>query len=274
MKLKNLLMVVLGCISCSIAFLVFLSPYHFLPGGVSGVAIILNYLFDIDYSISILLLSIMLLLICLIFLDKKTVIKSLLGAFLLPTLIYLFGLLLSNVNVEITDRLLAAIFGGVFFGFGIGLVYKAGFTTGGSEIIAKIIKKYFHISLGNAKLAIDGIIALSSIFVFGFETFIYSFIAVVISSIIINKVQIGIFGNKSFYIITTHPDEIKKFIIKDLGHGVTIIDGKGAYSNETKAILLAVIPTSDYYRLKDGIALIDKDAFFTVCESYEVGGGK
>ena len=90
----------------------------------------------------------------------------------------------------------------------------------------------------------------------------------------IDKVMLGLFGNKSFYIITNKPDKIKDFIIKDLGHGATIIDGKGAYSNEDKYIILAVIPSSDYYKLKDGLKRIDSEAFFVVCESYEVGGGK
>ena len=274
MRLRNLMMVVLGCIACAIAFLVFLSPFHLVPGGVSGIAIILNYLFNIEESLSVFLLSVMLLLISLIFLDKETTVKSILGSLLLPAFIYLFGLLFTQLHIEITDRLLASIFGGICFGFGIGLVYKAGYTTGGSDIIVKIIHKYFHLSLGASTFIIDGLITITGVFVFGLEVFIYSIITVYITSIVINKVMMGIFGNKSFYIITSHPDEIVDYISKELGHGATILDGKGAFSNKKQSIILTVIPTSDYYKLKDGISMYDKEAFFTVCDSYEVGGGK
>ena len=273
-RIKDLLLVFGGCFLCALAFNVFFSPYHIMPGGVSGIAIILNYLFNLEYALSILLLSIMFLLISFIFFGKKSTLKSINGSLLLPTFVYFTGLILSNFDLKIDNMLLASVFGGLVFGFGIGLVYKAGYTTGGSEILSKILNKYAHISLGTSTLIVDGIISTLGIFIFGLEVFIYSIISVYIASIVINKVLLGIFGNKSFYIITSHPNEIKEFIIKELGHGATIIDGKGAYSNKNKSIILAVIPTSDYYKLKDGLASIDNDAFFTVCESYEVGGGK
>ena len=274
MRFKNLIMVVLGCIFCALALVIFFSPFHLVPGGVSGISIVINYLFQIDISLSVLILSLLLLLVSFIFLGKEEALKSANGSIILPITIYLVGLIFKNIDIDLNDTLLASVFGGLTFGLGIGLVYKAGYTTGGSEIIAKIINKYFHLSLGASTFVVDGIITTIGIFVFGLETFIYSIIAVYIASLVINRVMSGIFGNKSFYIITNKPDEIKKLIIKDLGHGVTIIDGKGAYSNETRSIIMAVIPTSDYYKLKDGIARIDKDAFFTVCDSYEVGGGK
>lgn len=274
MKIKNLMIVILGCICCALALVVFFQPFHFVPGGVSGIAVIFESIFNVDLSLSIFILSSFLLLFSFIFLGKDESFKSINGLILLPAFVFLFSMLLKNVNINLTDKLLASVFGGILLGLGIGLVYKAGYTTGGSEIIAKIINKYFHLSLGTSTFIIDGLITLSGIFVFGLETFIYSIIAVYIASIVINKVMSGIFGNKSFYIITTKPDAIKKFIVNDLGHGATIIDGHGAYSNESKSIILAVIPTADYYKLKEGLAIIDKDAFFTVSESYEVGGGK
>ena len=90
----------------------------------------------------------------------------------------------------------------------------------------------------------------------------------------IEKVCVGIGDNKSFYIITNHAEEIKKMIINELGHGATILKGKGAYSNDDKYIVFVAIPKKDYYKLKDGIKRIDKSAFFVVSSSYEVGGGK
>lgn len=274
MKIKRFLMVVLGCLICALAFNIFFSPYHIMPGGVSGIAIIIKRLFDLEESVTVFILSIMLLLISWIFLGGKATIRSIIGSILFPLFIYLTNLVLGYFDLNIYNKLLASLVGGVVFGLGIGIVYKEGYTTGGSDILSKIFYKYFHISLGNATLIIDGIITLVGTFVFGFEILVYSLISIYVISVMIDKVMLGLFGSKSFYIITSKPDKIKKFILKDLGHGATIIDGKGAYSNEDKSIILAVIPSSDYYKLKDGLSKLDNDAFFVVCESYEVGGGK
>ena len=110
--------------------------------------------------------------------------------------------------------------------------------------------------------------------VFGLETFIYSGISIYVYSVMIDKVILGLSGNKSFYIITDKPNKVKKFIMEDLKHGVTILKGKGAYTGEERYILFVVIPTRDYYKLKDGLRNIDSKAFFVVSNSYEVGGGK
>ena len=274
MKIKRFLMVVLGCLICALAFNIFFSPYHIMPGGVSGIAIIIKRLFDLEESITVFLLSIMLLCISFIFLGGKATIRSIIGSILFPLFIYVTNLVLVYFDLNIYNNLLASLIGGVMFGLGIGIVYKEGYTTGGSDILSKIFYKYFHISLGNATLIIDGIITLIGTFVFGFEILVYSLISIYVISVMIDKVMLGLFGSKSFYIITSKPDKIKKFIINDLGHGVTIIDGKGAYSKEDKSIILTVIPSSDYYKLKDGLSTLDEKAFFVVCESYEVGGGK
>ena len=246
MKLKTFLMVVLGCLICSLSFNIFLSPYSIMPGGVSGIAIIFKKIFDLEESLSILILSIGLLGLSLITLGKRTFFNSVVGSILFPLFVYITTFILQYLDLSITNRLLASIIGGLTFGFGIGIVYKEGFTTGGSEIIAKTINKYFPISLGNATLIIDGIITIFGGFIFGFETLIYSLITIYMMSIMIDKVMLG----------------------------PTIVKGKGAYTEEDKYIILVVIPTSDYYKMKDGLKKLDKNAFFVVSDSYEVGGGK
>ena len=274
MKIKNILMVMLGCLICAIAFNVFLSPYHIMPGGVSGIAIILKKMFDLDEFISVSIMSIFLLGTSFIFLGKKSTINSVIGSILFPIFIYLTKLVLAYFDLSIYNRLLATLVGGASFGLGIGIVYKEGFTTGGSDILSKIVHKYVHISLGTATLFIDGIICLIGFYVFDFETLIYSLISIYIISIMIDKVLLGLFGNKSFYIITSKPEKIKEFTVKELGHSATIIKGVGAYTNDDKYLVLVVIPSSEYYKLKDGLKKIDQKAFFVVSDSYEVGGGK
>ena len=162
----------------------------------------------------------------------------------------------------------------MLYGFGAGLVFKAGFTTGGTDIVNQIISKYFKTSLGKSMLFSDGLIVLCSGLFFGINSMLYSIIILYIISLMSDRVVLGTSDNKIFYIVTKKDEEVKEFILKYLNHGVTIFKGKGGYSKNNENVLMAVLPTKDYYRLKEGINEIDKDAFFIVTDSYEVFGGE
>ena len=274
MKFKNYLMIISGTLICALSFNIFFVPYHIIPGGVSGIAIVIDKIYGLLPAISIALLSIMCLIIGLIFLKKEENIRSVVSGILYPLFVYLTSLVLVKFDLKVDSLLLASIMGGVSFGMGLGIVYREGRNTGGVDIIREILNKYFHISLDNAGLIIDVIISVIAIFTLNFEIFIYSIIAIYISTLVSDKVILGISGSKSFHIITSKPKEVEKFIMEELGHGVTLLKGKGAYSNESRYIIFVVIPTRDYYKLKDGLKKIDHDAFFFVSSSYEVGGGK
>ena len=166
------------------------------------------------------------------------------------------------------------IVGGVTLGFGLGLIYREDHYIGGLDILNRIIDRNINVNYSIITFITDIIIIIIGGIVFGFTTFVYSAVSIFIYRMMIEKVNVGIGDNKSFYIITTHAETIKKMIINELGHGATILKGKGAYSNENRDIIFVVIPKRDYYRLKDGIKRIDKKAFFVVSSSYEVGGGK
>ncbi len=274
MKTKKLFITIIGTFISAFAFNAFFSPYHIVPGGVGGLGIISNQLFSINESLAILIASIILFLIGLIFLDKKAMLNTLFVSLLFPLFTYLTSLLFIKLDITIDNKLLATIVGGCLFGFGLGIIYREGSTTGGIDILTKILNKYFNLNYGFGTLILDGTITIIGAFVFGFETFLYSIISIIIYSYIIDRVTLDLIGNKSFNIVTTKPDEVKDFILNDLHHGVTILNGRGAYTNEKKAILFVAIPKRDYYKLKDGIRRIDNQAFFVVSSSYEVGGGK
>ena len=274
MSKKSFLMTIMGTFICAFSFNIFLSPYKIIPGGVSGLAIIFNRLFNVSESLIIAILSIFLLLLGYLMLGKKEVYKALFGSIFFSLFAYLSSIILSYVNFSIDNRLLATVVGGVFYGFGIGLVFKEGYTTGGGDILAKIVNKYFHLNMGIGVFIIDFLIAILGAFIFDFETLIYSIVNIYIYSAVIDKVMLGISGSKSFYIITNNPKEIKEYIVNELHHGVTSLKAVGAYSKDDKYVLLTVIPTRDYYKLKDALDRYDKDAFFFVSNSYEVEGGK
>ena len=273
-RIKRFIIVIIGTFIAALGYNIFLSPYHIVVGGISGIAIILSKLFQLNEALSILVIFMFLYIIGSIFLEKKEMIKTFIVSILYPLFIYLTSFLLIQLDLSIDNRLLAGIMGGVVFGFGLGLIYHEGYTTGGMDIVTKILHKYLNFNYNNTTIVLDSLVAIIGAFIFGFETLIYSLITIYIYSMMIDRVILGLLGNKSFNIITAKPDEVKKFIMEELHHGVTILNGRGAYTGDKKSILFVVIPKRDYYKLKDGIKKIDNKAFFVVSSSYEVGGGK
>lgn len=272
-RVKRYFELIFGIFLISVAFNLFLLPNNIVFGGVSGLSVIAKELFDIDPSLFIMIGSLILLVLSYFVLGKDQTAASILGSILFP----LFVNLTEDIGIYIhidSEILLSAIFGAVIYGFGAGLVFKAGFTTGGTDIINQIISKYLKVSMGNAMLMSDGLIVLGGVFIFGINKLMYALIVLYIIGLLTDKVLLGISSSKAFYIITDHEDEIKNYVIKELGHGITIFDAKGGFTKEKQKVLLCVVPTNKYYKLKEGIHQIDYDAFFVVTDAYEVFGGE
>lgn len=264
----------IGCLLIAISYNLFLASNDIVAGGVSGIAIILNELFSINNSIIIFGCNVLLLLLSYFLLGKEKTKNTVLGSLLFP----LFVELTSNLNVwlqlDTSQLLLSSVFGGVVYGFGLGMIFKAGFTTGGTDILNQIIAKYAKTSVGRSMLFIDGGIVLLSALAFGPTKIMYSIIVLYIMSFISDRVILGVSDSKAFYIITDHDEEIKEYILKVLNHGVTVFNAKGGYATKNQTVLMCVLPTKDYYRLKAGITEIDRDAFVVVTDAYEVFGGE
>lgn len=272
--MKRLIQFIIGCFIVSLAYNIFIAPNDLVPGGVGGIAIVLNNLFDLENSTTIFILDIILLIISYFLLGKDKTKASILGSILFPIFVKLTEYVNVWLRIDTSQILLSAIFGGILYGFGAGLVFKAGFTTGGTDIINQIISKYCKISLGKSMLFSDGLIVLSSGIFFGINSMMYSIVILYIISLISDRVVLGISDSKVFFIVTEKDEEVRQYIIKYLGHGVTIFKAKGGFKKSTENVLMAVLPTKDYFRLKEGINEIDKDAFFIVTDTYEVFGGE
>ena len=274
MKLKKLLFTIFGVLVCAVSFCIFFEPYNIVPSGTAGIGIIFNKLFGLREEITIVMLSCMFLSIGYIFLDKDKANKAIICSLLFPLFIYLFKMVFVKIDLSIDNTFLASIVGGVTFGFGLGVIYRQDHFLGGFDILNHVLDKYIKVNYSIITLCTDLLVIIVGGITIGFETFIYSAVAIFIYRLMIDKISLGIGDSRSFYIITTHADAMKKMINKELGHGSTILKGQGAYSNEDKYIVYVVIPKRDYYKLRDGIKKIDKHAFFVVSSSYEVGGGK
>ncbi len=264
----------IGLLLISIAFNLFLLPNNIVFGGVSGISIITKEVFGWNPSIVIYIGSLILLIVSFIVLGINQTTGSVLGSLLFPIFVQITANIGQWIPLGEIETFLAVLFGGVLYGLGAGLVFKAGFTTGGTDIINQIISKYVGVSMGTAMLMSDGLIVLLGVTVFGVNKLMYAIIVVYLIGMLTDRVLLGISNSKAFYIIAEKEEEIRNYILNELSHGVTIFDAKGGYSKEREKVLLCVVPTDEYYRLKEGIHEIDQKAFFVVMDAYEVFGGE
>lgn len=273
--LNRVIIFVLAVFVLALNYNIFIVPNNFNIGGTSGLAVIIKELFNIRESLFILISSMILLIISYFTLDKNQTYRSIVGAFLYPFFISLTEPLANYLipYLSFSNILLTIILGGTLLGICTGLIYKTGFTTGGGDIIIKIINKYNHISEGNSQFIANGIIILLGSFVFGFQNLIYSIIVILISALFVDRIILGISQSKMFLIYSKKSNEISKFILENMGTGVTIFDTEGGYKKEKRKMLMVVVSTRMYYLIKETILNIDKDAFLIISDCYEVKGG-
>ena len=262
-----------GVLCVAFAFNLFILPNKIVYG-MSGVGVIFNSIFGIDPSTVILIGSLILLCMSYFLLGKEKTMNSILGSLAVPFMIKVTQFIPQYIKIDTQDPLLLTLFGATITGFGLGLVFKAGYTTGGTDILNQIVSKYFHMSLGSAMYCTDGLIVASSFFFFGASKLLYSIISLYIISIMTDKVILGISSSKAFYIITDHETAVKKFIMEHLSHGVTVLDGRGGFTGNHQKVIMCIIPTKEYFVAKEGIRAIDNNAFFLVTYAYEVSGGE
>lgn len=264
---------IFGVILVALSFNIFVLPNNIVYG-VSGLGVVFYRTLGIDPSLVILVGSILLLILSFFLLGVEKTKNSIVGSLIYPLLVKLTAPIVQYIDLGSTETIVLILFGAVISGFGLGLIFKSGFTTGGSDILNQIVSKYFKMSIGNAMIFTDGIIILISLFAFGWQKFIYSIINMYIISVMTDKVILGISQSKTFYIITEHETSIKKFILNHLSHGVTVLEGRGGYTGNKQKVIMCIIPTKEYFIAKEGIHQIDPDAFFLVTDSYEVFGGE
>ena len=262
-----------GLFLCAISFNIFFIKNETVYG-VGGISLMLNHIFGIDRPLVILIGSIILLFFSWILLGKEKTNNSILGSLLYPIVVKLTEPLIPIMDLNGMETILMIALGAIINGFGAGLIFKAGFTTGGTDILNQIVSKYGKVSMGTAMLFTDGLIILSSGFVFGIVPMVYSFVSLYLISMITDKVIIGISQSKAFYIITEHETAVKGFFQRHLAHGVTVFDVRGGYTGNHQKMIMCILPTKEYFFAKEAIKEIDPNAFFVVTDAYEVSGGE
>jgi uncharacterized membrane-anchored protein YitT (DUF2179 family) len=270
--LKRVIQLLIGVFIVSIAYNVFVAPNGLVPKGVGGIAVILNTTLGWNNSAIIFILNGILLIASLLFLGIDKTKATIFGSLIFPIFVKLTEDINVWLQIDSSQVLLSAVFGGIIYGIGTGLIFRAGFTTGGTDIINQIVSKYGKVTIGKSMLVSDGLIVIASGVFLGINNMMYSILSLYITSLISDRVILGISDSKSFLIITEKEEEVKDYIMNTLKHGVTVYEAKGGYKTEKEKVLMTVLPTKEYYRLKEGIQKIDKDVFYIITDTYEVFG--
>lgn len=266
---KRYSLLLLGCFIVAVAFNIFFLQYSIVCFGVSGLSIVLNE-FGVNPSLFILAANVVLLIVSYFTLGKEQTKNSVVGSLVFPFFVSGTKWIVPLFDLGGLELIVIAIFGAVLTGIGYGIIFKTGFTTGGTDIINQILAKYCKMSMGKAILIVDGLVVISAKIVFSWEIVLYGFIVLYIISFLTDKVILGISQSKAFYVITDKEEDAKEFLLSVVNGGVTLINSRGGFSQNKHDLLLAVVPTRMYFTVKEGLKEIDPNVFFLVCDAYEV----
>ena len=269
--LKRYLMLLSGCLIVAFAFNLFFLRYDIVCFGVSGISIVLAK-FGVNPAMFIMGANIFLLIISYFFLGVEDVKNQLVGAIIYPIFVSLTAKITDLIDLGNIEFIIIAVMGGVIAGVGYGLIYKSGFSTGGTDVIGNLICKYSKISMGNAMMFVNiSIIAIGKI-VFPWKIVMYAIVVAYLISVATDRILLGISNSKAFYIVVDKEKEefVREFLASLPGVGSTVIDASGGYSNDKQTLILAVVPTKMYFIIKEGLSEIDRNIFYLVCDSYEV----
>lgn len=269
--LINGMLLILGCLLIALTFNIFCVPNKIVPGGLSGVGIIFDHLFEIKTSYVLLVGNLLLVTTGIICLGIKDTIPSIIGAVVYTLIMYLTECM--NITINLSSVFLNVITVGVLFGVGCTMVYLSGCSLGGLDIIGVIFNKKFGLTLGTSLFIVNGLVLVIGTFIFGIEALLISLIIRYIESKIIDTFLTGISDSKILFINTDKIEEITKYIIEEIESGVSEIKVTSGFKKQKNTILMCVVPTEKYLLLKSQIIQIDNDAFITVMDSYEVYGG-
>lgn len=266
-------LIIAGAFIMAVAFVYFVSPYRFAPGGVYGIAIVLHHVFNLPTGLVALAIDIPLTLIGIKILGPRFGWKTVLGFVSLAGFVDLLTHFQGNTPLVTDEPLLSAIFGGVLLGVGLGLVFKSKATSGGSDIVAMIIGRKSNLPLGQLMIYIDSAIVLISLIAFkDWAIPLYSWIIIYITGKVVDLILEGGSYQKSLFIISDKHELIRAKIIEKLKRGGTYFSGRGMYAGDDKSIIFTIVNRRELGIVKDYIKEIDPDAFISVMNTQEILG--
>lgn len=274
-RIKNFLLVTLGSLIYSFSISFFLDPHKLVPGGVSGIAVIVNHTVGwVSTGVVIIALNIPLLIAGLIKFGKTFLFSTVYSTLLISVSIEFFDRFCVSLIPLTDDILLAACVGGALMAVGIGLVFRGGGTTGGSDIVTKFLRlKYKHLKTGRIFLIVDMFVVLLSVIAFrDIELALYAAVTLFVDSVVLDLVLYGRDGARLVYIISNKSDEIAKELMEKLDLGVTKLDGEGAYTGQSKQVIMCAARKHIFPKIRETVMNIDDMAFMIVSTAQEIFG--
>lgn len=271
--IKEYILITIGLALVATGFYFFLVPNDLAVGGVSGLAMIINwYMPGLTIGAIMLVLNVILFIIGFIFIGSSFGVKTIYSSLGLSGMIWALEKLYPMSGSITNDLFLELIFGILIGAVGMGMVFNQNASTGGTDIIAKILNKYFHLDIGKALLIADFFVTLLAGIAFGPKIGMYALLGVIINGFTIDAVIAGMNICKKIEVVSSKGEEIKKFIIDELGRGATLYTAKGAYTNEEKEIITTVLDKKQFIKLKIYIKEIDRKAFIITYNVHEILG--
>ncbi|WP_268913107.1 YitT family protein [Lentilactobacillus sp. SPB1-3] len=267
----DLLVIALGTALYSFGIIYFNLANKLADGGVTGITLILKALFNFNPAYSTIIVNIPLFLIGMRFLGKRDMFYTLYGILALSFFLWVWQQIPIHINLQ-HDLLLASLGAGLFGGFGSGLVYRFGGTTGGIDIIARLFERFRGIQMGQSLLVIDVLVLLSSLIYLDIRQMAYTLIYIYIFSQIVNFTQQGAYTARGIIIISNHSEAIAASLMEELSRGVTYLNAEGGYSRDEKQVIYTVVSPSELHGLKQIVEGIDKQAFISIINVHEAIG--
>lgn len=269
-KINQYVWVSIGCLLSSFSINAFLVPHHLLSGGVSGLAIIFYFIFGWPIGMQVFLMNIPLLYAAYRLLGKSYTVGTIYGTILFSLAVDATRFV-SEYNL-IDDPIISAVTGGVIAGIGSGCIFRVNGSAGGLDIVAAIIKKYYSLNFGAVGFAINCIIMLAGAMLFGLKLAMLTLISMFISANLTDKVVEGFNRRKTIFIVSYSTDAIVEAILKEVGRGVTILHGQGAFTRQDKQVLFVVVSLTQIAKIKQLVHEADPHAFMIVQDAAEVMG--
>jgi len=267
-KILDLVGIAAGAFLLAVSIQGIMIPGNLLTGGLTGLAIVLEYIFKIDVWIWYALLNIPLLIAGYKYVSRRFIFYSIFGAAVLT----IFLALLKYIDFGIEDIFLSAVFGGALSGVGSGLIFRSKGSTGGIDIVAVIIRRFWGFNIGQTFLVFNIFVLSSSLLVFNFEKTLYAAVSIYIVSKVMDTVVTGVETTRTAMIISAQNNDIAQVIIHNLHRGCTYLAAKGAYTGEEKEIVLVTVAKTQLPTLKEIVFAVDPKAFIIINETIEAFG--
>lgn len=262
--------ITLGCFIICMGFNLFIIPAHLLTGGISGIALIVYYLTGLPVGAQNLVYNLPILYLAYRVFGRLYAWDTIVGTVLLSVILDMTHFV---VDWNLTqDGMLAAIFGGVLAGAGFGIIFRANANTGGLDVVAAVMKKFYSLDVGTAVFAMNFVIVMASAWMFSVNEALYTLVSIYVTAELTNRMAAGLNREKSIMIISPAAEQICQDIMENVHRGVTYIDGRGGFAQERKDILFIVVRLTQVSRVKTIVDHYDREAFMIVSDTSEVSG--